>query len=118
MRVVFDTVFKNVPYSDREWERANKGRKEYRQMMEHSSKTFASSKRFLEKHPEFFRELKTRPNTPYVWGPCFTSENEARKACEKALDEGAQHVYYFGYNSSGIREVWICGRNKIWKKKR
>jgi hypothetical protein len=112
----FYTLFKNIPYDDEEWERTNRRRKEYKEMIEDRAKTYAYCKKFLDNHPHYFSELKTRPNRPFLWGPSFRSEEEAKKECERMLAKGAQYVSYMFDNHHGKEEQWVRSKSKPWKK--
>lgn len=94
----FYTLFKNIPYTDEEWERSNAER--------HSQKS-SLSQAYLDKHPEYFLELKQRPTHSFRHGPTVFSHEEARKVCETAFYKNkAQRVEYSVWNHLNEVEQW------------
>lgn len=102
MPVTYYTVFKNVPFTDQEWERDT----EWRQRLQENWPKEEGEKRF------FPLPLDKRPNHSFIHGPSGTSPEEARSLCEEAiLSRGAQSASYV---NSRTGEKWTCGRKIIW----
>lgn len=100
-KTYFYTIFKNIPYTDEEWER------ETARFSMHQNGT--GSEKYKERH----RPRDKRPNHPFRWGDTGHSHEEARAICERALKAGAQCV---GYSVGFTGERWVCGRDFNWKK--
>lgn len=78
-------VFKNIPYSDEEWE-----------LM------------------KYYAPRKTRPVRPIRYGGGVHSETEARRRCEQALANGAQQVEYSIYGDKGHVSTWKKRKGGDW----
>lgn len=96
----FYTLFRNLPYTDEQWARAN----------DHRAKL-----RGTVRHPERYPHLEHRPVHSFVHGPTCYSHKEARKACEAAIERGAQMVEYVIWGpSGGEKEVWKLRKGGHW----
>jgi len=102
--LIFYTTFKNVPYSDEEWERANKWR----------AKLAQDNPTWAEKHPEDVEPLKTRPVHSFRYGHACFSHEEARKVCEQALESGVQMVTYSAWDSNKQVGEWSRRQGGHW----
>lgn len=106
-KTYFYTLFRNVPYTDEEWERENA----HRQKLQDDARVYV-------KYKEKYHVLKTRPVHRFRHGPSAHSHEEAKAICEKALAAGAQLVSYTVYATNGAYpsdEQWIKGRTGDWK---
>ena len=98
----FYTTFKNVPYTDKEWEREKKWRAERARR---------------EGKFDWSQTLNHRPCHSFKYGPTVHSHKQARKVCEEALKNGAQAVQYSAYDRYNLVETWYCRKNKLeWYK--
>ncbi len=88
----FYTVFKNVPYTDEEWDRLN----------QHQTERL---------HRQAF---KTRPMHSFKRGPTAHSHEEARRICELALKNGAQMVSYSVWSKNRHEEEWTLRKKGQW----
>lgn len=100
----FYTTFKNVPYSDEEWEQANQWR----------AKLAKEHPTWAERRPEKVRPLDTRPVHSFRYGTTCHSHEEARKVCEQALADGAQMVSYSVWDRHRPVEGWARRQNGHW----
>ena len=104
----FYTTFKNIPYTDEEWERANA----------HRAK-LAESKWYQERHPEECTAFETRPCHDFRYGPTVYSHDQARKECEKAiLERKAQMVEYSVWGPKGSVERWSLQKGREWRQEK
>lgn len=102
----FYTVFKNVPYTDQEWERENA----------HRAK-LSESQWYREKHPGRCAKLDTRPSHAFRYGPTAFTHKEAQKICENAIKElKAQQVGYSVWGPHHEVERWSLRKGGHWKK--
>lgn len=99
-KTVYYTVFRNIPYSDEEWNLL---------------------KERLRFYPESYRNrlTNTRPNRSFQYGPSCHTEEEARAICEAASRRGAQRVEYSSYTHATYTQgdIWYKTKNKEWKRK-
>lgn len=106
-RAYIYVFYKNMPYSDEEWERTNQWREKLRQ----------DNPWYAARRPEAWKPLKHRPVHPIKRDSAATQE-QARKLCEKALEQGAQmagySVYTGGIGSKAVRESWAIRRGGDW----
>lgn len=106
----FYTVFKNMPYSNEEWEQTNKWRAEFRDRYSE----------WAARNPGEKLELKFRPAHSFKYGPTCHSHEEARKVCDKALEDGAQMVSYTIYGpkvAARVEERWHRRKGGDWYQK-
>lgn len=107
-KTYFYTLFRNIPFTDEEWEHQTKHREK-----------LLSDKRIAQTYKEKFPVLKNRPNHRWKWGSTGYSHEEAQAICEKALKAGAQHVEYgvsvFYGNAQEERWVYVK-KTASWKR--
>jgi hypothetical protein len=99
----FFTLFKNIPYTDEEWERDNVRR----QRIQESTCS--------EQYKLKFAPRQHRPNFGFRWGPSASSLKEARAICDKALLQGAQQVECGLSGDHGYIEHWVRRKGEPWK---
>ena len=106
-RHYFYTMFRNVPYTDQEWEQENT----YRANLAKNHPTYC------ETSPHRCCPLDARPCHSFKYGPTYFSHKEARKACEEALENlKAQRVSYTVWSSARMLEEWFLEKNGHWTK--
>lgn len=101
----FYVFFKNMPYSDEEWERDTKWRQE------------RSEGLFFLVNRQDYRPRAARPCHPIKMGPAVASHEAARKVCEAALASGAQMAHYSVHSGTkwpGTRESWAIRKGGDW----
>lgn len=98
-KTFFYTLFKNIPYTDEEWDREQQRRQ---WITDHPTATPAYKARC--------KPLKNRPVHRWQYGPTAYSHEEAKKVCEKAMARGAQQAEYVTPD-----EKWVCGTDLVWK---
>ncbi|RJQ25422.1 hypothetical protein C4565_08355 [Candidatus Parcubacteria bacterium] len=97
----FTVTIKNIPYTDEQW----RGQSAWRQ--DASKRHFHL---YVKAHPEKYRPLTSRPNTPRKYGGHHSSHEEARRVCEEALRNGAQQAGYAVWNGNRHTESWEIRR--------
>lgn len=104
-------VFKNIPYSDEEWELMD----DYRRGA-WSRLSRETQERILQKpsYRKYYAPRKTRPVRPIRYGGGAHSETEARRRCEEALEEGAQQVEYAICGPYGTLITWVKRKGGNW----
>lgn len=98
---VFIVLIKNIPYTDEQWKAKNAWRAGAAKRHFHL---------YVKAHPEKYRPLAGRPNTPRQYGGHHSSHEEARRVCEEALRNGAQQAEYKVWSGNRHVETWEIRR--------